>query len=74
MTEQATAPATPDERSAQIRLLAEVLFTGKGSDARAGLGQLVREIETSQPGFIARLNAVNDARRLGLWSDLQANQ
>lgn len=73
MTNQATTPTTPDERSAQLRQLAELLFTGKGSDARAGLGQLVREIETSHPGFIARLNAVNDARRLGLWSDLQAH-
>ena len=65
MMDQATT-ATPEERADQLKRLAEVLFTGQGSDARAGLGQLVREIEASHPGLIAKLSAVNDARRLGL--------
>ena len=70
MTDQATTSTTTDERAALLRQLAEVLFTGHGSDARAGLGFLVREIEAAHPGFIARLNAVNDLQRLGLALDV----
>jgi len=68
-----TQQTTPDNRADahdRLRRLAELLFAATGSDARAGLGHLVREIELAQPGFIARLNAVNDARRLGLRSDI----
>ncbi|HEV2081579.1 MAG TPA: hypothetical protein VGR32_03895 [Brevundimonas sp.] len=52
--------------AAQMWELAEVLLSQPGSDSRAGLGQLVREIEASHPGFIPRPKAVNDAGRLEL--------
>ena len=68
MTDQ-TAPNNRDEATERLRRLAEVLFAPAGSDTRAGLGHLVREIEAAQPGFIAQLNAANDARRLGLNAD-----
>jgi hypothetical protein len=56
--------------AAQMMELAEALLARPGSDARAGLGSLVREIEATHPGFIARLNAVNDLQRLGLSLDV----
>ena len=65
MTDQ-TASNNQDDMTERLRRLAEVLFAPEGSDSRAGLGHLIREIEAVQPGFIARLNAANDARRLGL--------
>lgn len=68
MTDQA-APNNHDDATERLRKLAEVLFAPAGSDTRAGLGHLVREIEAVQPGFIAQLNAANDVRRLGLSTD-----
>lgn len=65
MTDQA-ASNSQDDVTERLRRLAEVLFAPEGSDTRAGLGHLVREIEAVQLGFIARLNAANDTRRLGL--------
>ncbi|MBX9574996.1 MAG: hypothetical protein K2X07_05090 [Caulobacteraceae bacterium] len=67
MTDQA-APDNQDDPTQRLRMLAAALLAEPGSDARAGLGHLVREIEAAQPGFIDRLSAVNDARRLGLWA------
>ena len=72
MTDQ-TAPNNYDEATERLRRLAEVLFAPAGSDTRAGLGHLVREIEAAQPGFIARLNAANDALRLGLRTDVTSH-
>jgi hypothetical protein len=62
---------TTNDRDAAdlVTRLAQALLSEPGSDARAGLGSLVREIETVSPGFIDRLNATNVARRLGLRSD-----
>lgn len=68
-----TAPNNHDEATQRLRRLAEVLFAPAGSDTRAGLGHLVREIEAAQPGFIARLTAANDARRLGLRTDVTSH-
>lgn len=58
----------PDDRKVddQMTRLAQALWAQPGSDARAGLSAIVREIEETTPGFFARLAAVNDARRLGI--------
>ena len=64
--------ATTDNQRAPgdcLRCLAESVFTSRGSDALAGLGALVREVEVAHPGFIARLAAVNDLQRLGILPD-----
>lgn len=66
-------PGSPEDDkavAAQMLELAEALLARPGSDARAGLGFLVRELEAAHPGFIARLNAVNDLQRLGLSLDV----
>lgn len=54
----------------QMLRMVKAMIAEPGSDARAGLGAIVREIETAHPGFIAKLNAVNDGQRLGLKIDV----
>ena len=65
-------PGSPEDADTAARMmqLAAALLAEPGSDARAGLGFLVREIEAAHPGFIARLNAVNELQRLGLTLDV----
>lgn len=62
MTDTTNDKVTADQ---MVRLV-KAMVAEPGSDARAGLGAIVREIEEAHPGFIAKLNAVNDGQRLGL--------
>lgn len=65
-------PGSPDDATvaADMLRLAHALLAQPGSDARAGLGAIVREIEAAHPGFIARLSAVDVLQRLGLSIDV----
>lgn len=47
------------------KVLAAAMMDG-GSDWKAGLGALLREIEAREPGFIQKIAAIEQLRRLGL--------
>ena len=54
-----------DPRIDRLKTLAVALMSDS-SDWRAGIGALLREIEAHEPGFIQRIAAVDQLRRLGL--------
>lgn len=58
--EQATDP-----HRERLKALASALMTN-GSDWRAGIGSLLREIEEREPGFIQKIAAADTLKRLGL--------
>ena len=56
---------TADPHTTNLRDLAVALMQ-PGSDWRAGIGALIREVETIEPGFIQKIAATDQLRRLGL--------
>lgn len=56
---------TADRHTSNLRDLAVALMQ-PGSDWRAGIGALIREVEAIEPGFIQRIAAIDQLRRLGL--------
>lgn len=55
----------PDPHTARLRELAQALMND-GSDWKAGIGSLLREVEAREPGFIQKIAAVQQLQRLGL--------
>lgn len=49
-----------------LTALAATLIRDGRSDWRAGIGSLLREVEAREPGFIQKLAAIDQMRRLGL--------
>ncbi|MGA0545639.1 hypothetical protein ACO2Q1_10205 [Brevundimonas sp. VNH65] len=49
-----------------LTTLAAALIRDGRSDWRAGIGSLLREVEAREPGFIQKLAAIDQMRRLGL--------
>ncbi|MGA0544545.1 hypothetical protein ACO2Q1_04685 [Brevundimonas sp. VNH65] len=60
MHEDAADPHTGNLRDLAVALMQP------GSDWRAGIGALIREVETIEPGFIQKIAATDQLRRLGL--------
>ncbi|MGQ2989768.1 MAG: hypothetical protein ACT6RD_00105 [Brevundimonas sp.] len=54
-----------DPHTAKLRELARSLMS-EGSDWKAGVGALIREVEAIEPGFIQKIAAGDQLRRLGL--------
>jgi len=54
-----------DPHTAKLRELAQSLMS-EGSDWKAGVGALIREVEAREPGFIQKIAAGDQLRRLGL--------
>lgn len=56
---------TDDPHLTNLKALAQALM-GDGSDWKAGIGCLLREVEAREPGFIQKIAAIDQLRRLGL--------
>lgn len=54
-----------DPHTTNLRELALTLMR-PGSDWQVGIGSLIREVEAIEPGFIQKIAAIDQLRRLGL--------